>query len=526
MNIDNLIGGQPINLSKKYFIVKSQFYENFYVYLADSNHLDLSILISKTKHSWEQCQNINFKERVEILEKAANSLTFSEEEIDSIVKMVGMPKKYVLEQIQQIPKIMTSFWKIVSDRYGFKYGKIGLDFIKNGKVHKIEFRIPKSGFVYAITPGNDQRITALISTVLVLLGFPGIIKPSKVDNIIPLKVVKAIIDAGYPKNGLGVLFFNSEGPNANEYNFKLCDESSVIWPFGDNLTVDNLIRIEKQQVINLDKFAKEKKITDIKKEFQTFLNELKNSRDSIDDYIEYTTIDHFSSKLVLRHASGRCAGILDNNFDVSTAAKLILNSSMKYPIGCNSLKSVYVVEPVFDELVKKLKQELNYLDKYTSDPIKSNTEVGYINPETALFLNKRIEELKLLKLVSILHGGKQTGPLQFTPLLVSTNDINSELLINEIPAYILCLTKVKSFEDAVYQINKITENNLKLVVSYFTNNPKNMRLQVNAHHVKINHLTTDIDGLIHEGNDYIMQLTRPYVVHLEKKYLNTHPYVT
>jgi hypothetical protein len=108
--------------------------------------------------------------------------------------------------------------------------------------------------------------------------------------------------------------------------------------------------------------------------------------------------------------------------------------------------------------------------------------------------------------------------------LVSTNDINSELLLNEIPGYILCLIKVNSFEDAVTQINQISQDNPKLAVSYLTNNPKNMRLYVNAHHVKINYMTTDIEGIVHEGNDYIMQLTRPYMVHIDKKNLKDHPY--
>ncbi len=521
--VDNLIGGQSVNLGKNYFTVQSQFYKDK-ILIADASQLDISIALSKAKQSWEECQKLSFAERANIIKKAANSLKFSEGEIRAIVKMVGMPKKYISEQVNQIPKIMASFWEIISKRYGFLYGKIGLDFMENETFHKIEFRVPKKGFVYAITPGNDPRITAVVSTILVLLGIPGIIKPSKTDNIVPLKIVKTIIDAGYPKNGLSILFFDSENPKSKEHNFKICDEAATIWPFGDENTIDNLIRTEKRNVLNLDKFLKDKGMLNIQKELPKFLAELQKAENSLNDYISTQTIDHFASKLILRHASGRCAGILDENFDIPLAAKLIIDSSMRYPIGCNSMKSVFVVESSFNKLTKVLERELTLLDKHTADPLNPKTEVGYIDKRTALFLEKRIDELKRLQLISILHGGEKISPTQFTPLLVSTNDVNSELLINEIPGYILCLIKVKSFEEAVSQINRIAQDSPKLAVGYFTNNPQNMRLYVNAHHIKINHLTTDLDGIIHEGNDYIMQLTRPYMVHVHKANLKEHPY--
>ncbi len=522
--VDNLIGGWDINLSKKYFTVKSQFYDDFFSLVADSDTLDVSIALSKVKNSWDDCQKISFKDRVNIIEKAAKNLNFSDDEIQSIVKIIGMPKTYISEQINQIPKIMVSFWKTITKRYGFNYEQIGLDFIENESFHKIEFRKSIEGFVYAITPGNDPRITALVSTVLVLLGIPGIIKPSKTDNIIPIKVVKAIIDAGYPANGLSVLFFDSENPKSKKLNFKICDEATVIWPFGDDNTINNLVRIENKTFLDVDKFIEDKKLLDIEKESQKFIKELEKLGDKLNNYILTQAIDHFGSKLVLKHKSGRCAGILDSDFDLNLAAKLIVESSMRYPIGCNSLKSVFVADAIFDKFVKILSTEFNSLEKYTSDPLDRKTKVGYIDKKTLLFLEKRIDELKRLNLVSVLYPWKKINSVQFTPLLVSTNDVNSELLINEIPAYILCLIKVNSFEEAVAHINRLSKSNPKLAVSYFTNNSNHMKLHINAHHLKINYLTTDIDGIIHEGNDYIMQLTRPYVVHIHKDHSKIHPY--
>ena len=522
--IDNLIGGQPINLGKAYFTVESQFYKDFKVSIADSSQLDISIALSKIKNAWEDCQKLSFNERADIIEKAASELKFTDEEINSIVKMLGMPKKYVKMQINQIIGIMGTFREIVSKRYGFIDEKIGMNFIENDNFHKIEFRIPKNGFIYSVTPGNDPRVTSVVLTILSLLGIPGIIKPSKNDYIIPIKVAKAIIDAGYPKNGLTILFLDSENPKSKEYNFKICDAAMAIWPFGDENTVDNLLRIEKHDMFNIEKFLNDKKLKDIKDNFPEFLAELERSKNSIDTYLLTQTIDHFASKLVLRHASGRCAGVLDDDFDLHLAAKMAIESSMRYPIGCNSMKSLFVVESVFDKFVDILEQELIKLDKKTSDPLNPETEVGYVDKEIVNFIEKRVEELKLLRQVSILHGGKKINKVQLTPLVVSTNDLNSELLINEISGYILCLTKVKSFQEGVSHINRLSKNSPKLAISYFTNNTANMKHYVNAHHVKINHVTTDLDGIVHEGNDYIMQLTRPYMVHMNKEHIKNHPY--
>lgn len=522
MKIDNIIGGKDINLSKQYFKVKSQFYKNFELEISDSNDMEVSIAISKVKQSWEETQQLSFNDRIRIINSATKELNFTKDEIDSIVKLIGMPITYIKEQINQIPIIMNGMWSIISNRYGFKYGKLGLDFIEDKNFHKIEFRTPRKGFVYAITPGNDPRITSLVITILVLLGIPGIIKPSKTDSIIPQKIVRKIIDAGYPKNSLALLFFNSEKEDSKKLHFKICDEANIIWPFGDDETVNNLIRFEEKRVLNFNKFVKYS-IDNPNESINEFINKI-NKINSMDDYLINYRIDHFSSKTIIKHTSGKCAGLLDTDFDLNKAAKLILDSSMKYPIGCNSMKSVFVVETIFNKFVDILKEEMKKIEKYTYDPLDQKTKVGYTDQKTVIFLKKRLDELKRLNLISILCGGKFISNIQITPTLVSTNDISSELLINEIPSYILCLNKVSSFNEGVDRINQISRNNPKLAVSYFTNNLENMKLQVNAHHLKINYLTTEIDVIIHEGNDYIMQLTKPYVVNINKIGLKGHPY--
>ncbi len=524
--ISNLIGGNEVNLSRQHFEVPSQFYKDFSIRLSDSGAIDISIAIAKAKKAANdiECQSLQFEKRAEILEKAAKKIRFSKDEMKEIVKFNGMPIKYVRGYLEQIPALMRTFQTVIKGRYGFIGGRIGTNFLENEKFHKIEFRVPKKGFIYAITPSNDPRTTAVVSSIAVLLGIPIIIKPSKLDTLVPIKIGEAIIAEGYPKNGIGIVFFNSENPLSKRHNFKLCDEASIIWPFGDDSTVDNLLRLEHNQSFNLERFLADRGINDAQKEFEKFAREIGKSKDTLSEYITMQTTDHFASKIVLRHVSGRCAGIVDSDFDINLAANLIIESSMRYPIGCNSMKSALVVEESYSKLIENLKKRFCQLEQRVGDPLNEKTEIGYVDPKTVSFVEKRLDELKRSGLAEIIMGGEKINEMQLTPILAATNDEHSELLVNEISAYILCLKKSDSFREAVEEVNVLALKNPKLAVSYFTQNPEHMKLHINAHHLKINYLTTDVEGIIHEGNDYIMQLTKPHVVHLQKEHTKKHPY--
>lgn len=520
----NLIGGKEIVLSGKYFDVASPFYPNAKVSVADSSQMDIAMLISKAKKARDECRNLRFEKRHEILKKSSKKINFSDKEMEYEVKMTGMPIKYVSKYLDEIPVLMEELPEIIGKKYGLLDGKIASDLHETKEYHKIEFREPIPGFVYSVMPGNDPRVTALVSTILVSLGLPGIIKPSKFDAPIAHKVVNSIIDAGYPSGALNVVFFDSSSPQANGCNFKLCDASSVIWPFGEDNTVDKILRFEYKPVLNLKKFLEEKNIKSINQDFDKFADEIKNSKGNIADYLEQETIDHFASKIVLRHASGRCAGILDEDFDVKKAAELITESSMNYPIGCNSMKSVFALKSVYDKLLSYLGEEFEDLEKKTGDPLKSKTEVGYIEPKLVAYMLQRVDELTRTGLINVVRGGEKISDMQVTPILATTDDVHSELLLNETSAYILGLKKCNSFENAVREVNDAAGENKKLTVSILTHNLNHMKARMHAHHVKINYLTTDIDGIIHEGNDYVMQLTKPQVLHLHKKFMKSHPY--
>ncbi|MBI4053430.1 MAG: aldehyde dehydrogenase [Candidatus Diapherotrites archaeon] len=520
---DNIIGGKQLTLSGKYFTAVSPFYEDFQYSIADSNFADISVAISKAKLAVEECEKLKFEDRQEILTKAAKTIKFSDKEKKSVVKMTGMPIKYISKYLEEIPQLLENLPTIGVNRYGVINGIIARDLYEKETFHKIEFRHPVNGFVYAITPSNDPRTTTLVSTILTILGIPGIIKPSKFDCVPATKVITAIINAGYPQNALNVIYFDSENKLSNTHNFKLCDAAKVIWPFGDDKTVDQLLRLEHRKMLNLQKImTNENNIN--QKLVKKVLDMLNKSTDDAQEYIEDQTIDHFASKIVLRHASGRCAGIVDSDFEPKKAVDLILESSMTYPIGCNSMKALFVTEKAFLPIIELLKSKFAELENKTGDPLDEKTEIGLINKGTIDYMSKRINELTLSGLTQTIAGGKKLSDTQVTPRLVTTKDIHSELLINEIPAYILAIKKSETFEDAVREANIAAKESNKLAISIFTNNHEHMKAKLKAHHLKINHPTTDVDGIIHEGNDYIMQLTKPHVVHIQKSELKKHPY--
>lgn len=517
---DNIIAGKKINLSNNYFEAKSPFYSDFKFDIANSGVLDVTIAISKAKTANIDCDKLEHADKCTILKKASKKIKFSEGEIKAIVRMTGMPIKYVKKYLAEIPGIMVNFPILMQKRYGIIDGKFATHLHKHKDYTKVEFREPITGFAYAVTPANDPRAVALVATTLVALGVPGIIKPSKLDALTANKVINSIIDAGYPPNGLNAVYYNSSDPSAQKHNFKICDNAHAIWPYGDDNTVDKILRLEYRKILNLERFLDDKKIQNFKNDSIKMIDELKKSEADLNNYIEDQTIDHFNSKIVLRHSSGRCAGILDKKFNLETAKKIILNSSMNYPIGCNSMKSLFVIKESYSKILELLKENIQNLADKIGDPLDKNTEVGYIDPLTVSYMLKRISELKKMGLIEVIAGGQKISDMQVTPLLVTTEDVNSEILINETPAYILGLKKCDSLNDAISDVNLAANKGKKLVVSILTKNPQKIFQKIKAHHIKVNNLTTDLDGIVHEGNDYVMQLTKPIIVHTQKKLFN------
>lgn len=469
----NYIGGRPLNMGGQVFTVVSPFDSKYKTNVADSNLFDIKVAISKARKSFDNCQDLDFDDRRDVLKKASQKLKFGKSDMEYIVKMTGMPLKRVGEYLQDIQKVLTAVPDLIEKRIGIYGGMIGRNPIQGSNMFKI--LEPHEGIAYIVTPGNDPRVVAFVSAWLVSLGIPAIFKVSKTDMRIPELVVNSIVEAGYPSGALNILCWDTSNPEKRDLHFKLVDSSQIIWAFGDNETVDKTLRFETHA-------------------------EAGHQR----------TIDHFSDKIVLRHASGRAAGIVDSGVDLKKASKMILSSALHWPIGCNSMKALFVVDEVHDDLVEHLKYNFSKLK--VGDPMDPKIDVGYINPSNLSTINTRLDQLTRMGLLDIKFGGKLLSNYQLTPILAKTNDVNSEFISTEYPAYVLTTKAVDTYETAVEELNRTALGAKRLAVSVYSNDKhKILKSKIKAHHVKMWGHTTELDLLFHEGQDYLHKLTEPQI---------------
>ena len=468
MHLKNLVGGGEIGLGKE-FEVKSEFYNDYVTSVTDSNMFDIKMAISKVKAAEAECNRLSFEERKKILKKAANKLKFNWEDYEYIVKYTGMPIRSVRKHLGDIIKILEIVPELVEKRIGTKHGRIGHKPIEGHDLFK--FLQPITGYAYVVTPANDPRVTAFVAAWLVTLGIPGVFKVAKTDVFSAQKTMRAIIDSGYPVGALNQLCWDTANEETKKLNFSLADASTAIWAFGTDETVDNLLRFERSG---------------------------------------NGGINHFSGKVVLRHATGRAAGIYDGTYNIKETAKIIAESALDWPIACNSIKSVFDASPKH-ELLEQLREQFDDYAAFTGDPLEEGTKVGYISSKLNNHIYSRIASLERLGVIKRTTGEK-LNEFQTTPIILNIQDEHSEFLSSEYSTYITAVKECASFEDAVECSNYAAGKQHRLVVSVFSEErDKILKTILKAHHVKRARHTTELDVLFHEGNDYLHRLTTPQI---------------
>ena len=467
----NYIGGKEVLLSGKNFVVENEFYPDYRVSAPEAGLFDAKTAVSKAKNAIQECRKLAFAERVEILERAAEKFALNNKEAEYVVKSTGMPISVVKEMAGQISQMYRQLPILIEKRIGTKHGKFGQRISK--EMDLFAFFEPINGFVYAVTPGNDIRITSFIASWLVSLGLPGIFKCSKNDLAVAQKSIRVLTEAGYPDGALSVLCWDTNKKENSALNFELEDAAKAIWAYGDDFTVDSLLRFEEKA----------------------------NGQ----------VVDHFSDKIVLRHATGRSAGICDSEMNLKHAAQTIVESSLKWPIGCNSLKMLFDASHQKQELMEILKEKFEEIGKKTGNPMDSKTKVGLVSSKLLNHVWGRISDLKKLGLLNIKTGEKKSE-IQTTPILLETKDKNSEFLSTEFSLYVLTSKECATFEEALNDANESAGPTKRLAVSIFSHDEeKIMKGYTHAHHVRRIKHTTDIDLLFHEGNDYFHKLTTPQI---------------
>ncbi|MDP2666337.1 MAG: aldehyde dehydrogenase family protein [Candidatus Diapherotrites archaeon] len=472
LKFENLIGGSSISLTKAYFPIQSFYDPGFVIEVPNAGVLDAKTAISKARSSTATLAQMPFEERSNILYEASRKIKFTDDEIESWVKLSGMPITAVKDQLNEVEKIFKIIPDLIRKRIGINNGKIGRNPIEGHPMFK--YMHPISGYVYVVTPGNDPRVTSFVAAWLISLGLPGIFKPSKTDFPIASKTIQTLIQCGYPKEALHVVNWDTNNQSKGKIHFDLVDSSSAIWAFGDNGVVENLLRWE----INGDH-----------------------------------KVDHFSDKIVLKHTTGRTASICASSADIRKTVDLAVESSLTWPIGCNALKSIFDASGKNSELMPLLIEKFESYGKWVGDPMNKKTKVGNVNPEILSMVGKRCNELSSLNQLQK-FSGDFLSESQSSPLLFKTNDIFSEFLSTEFSCYLLTVKQSENYSSAVNELNMSAGKNHRLVTVVYTEDESEvLKEYLHAHHIKRMKHSTELDIMFHEGNDYLHQLTRPQIHH-------------
>jgi len=468
LNLKNLIAGKEVEFGGK-LRVSSEFYPNYSTQISDSTIFDIKMAISKAKTAAEKCNQMPFEERRKILQNAAKKISFNSSDLEYIVRYTGMPITQVKKQTGEVKAVLEIIPELIEKRIGIKYGKIARKPIDGENFFK--FLHPIDGFLYAVTPANDPRVTAFVSAWAVSLGIPVVFKTASTDVLTAQKIIRAILDCGYPDAGLNQVCWDTKKIEKRRLNFDLVDSATAIWAFGEDKTVDAQLRFEESEGSN---------------------------------------VDHFANKIILRHASGRSAGIYDDQYDNKKAAEIIAESALDWPIACNSMKTIFDTS-TGHELVEELKEKFSEYEKYIGDPLKETTKVGYVNPRTNNHVYARIQDLERLGIMTRLKGIKIEDK-QTSPILLQTDDVNSEFLNKEYGTYILAVKHCATFDDAVNDANYSAGDTHRLALSVFSDEEdKILKSVLRAHHIKRARHSTELDLMFHEGNDYLHKLTIPQI---------------
>lgn len=451
-----IVSGKRIETNT--FPVRSIFFPEYTVLAANAGSLDVSSAIGAVR----RCEPPSRQERIAILLRGAEAFSINDEHTAHTVQMTGMPVQLVEKAITQIPDILRQVAETLEKRFASASvdAPFDLEPISHGYTKLL---LPRKGFCYAITPGNDPRATALVAANLVYLGIPFVLRASIRDAVAP-QVIAALLDAGIDPNFCQLLYADRTDPEFEGKHFKLVDAASMVWTFGPAESIDRTLRFEASE----------------------------GGEDR----------DHFQGKQVLRHESGNCAAVVGGEFEDPTGEWLY--ESTAYSIVCTATKSVMALG---DE--RWIREAADFLASLrTSDPRDPETQVGFSDPR---YLDYLSDLLRKYRLDLVAYGGERLSSVQARPLLIASQHGAGEFFNQEIPAYTLAVRRCPDLITAVEAINGFTGETPRMAVSFHQVDKAQLAdaiARVRAHTVLIDRPTSTLIPFLHEGNDYLLCLTR------------------
>ncbi len=159
--------------------------------------------------------------------------------------------------------------------------------------------------------------------------------------------------------------------------------------------------------------------------------------------------------------------------------------------SCDALKRLIVEEPIFDEVIRKLKNKIE--SKIVGDPDKEETDIGSLVAKRQLELLELQVKDAISKGAKIVTGGKKPGKLKgayYMPTILTSVTREMRVWNEEVFGPVLAVVPFKSEEEAVSLAND-TRYGLGALV--FTNDKKRAERVVS----KIQAGTVEINSAVH-----------------------------
>lgn len=411
---DLLIYKDDVPIFPAYLVGEYYYGENEYMDV--KSPIDLSIIAKVPKVRYEFVdkilntmysegrrilKNIPGEKRLEILNNLADLLEKYKEDLSNLLILnAGKTKNQAIGEInssiERIKKAQLDIRKIYGEYLPGEWSK---DYLEAEGIIKRE----PIGIVLAISPFNYvlfDTIDKLVASILI--GNPILIKPASNNPLVVLLLGKLLEKAGLPKEVFSIITVPGSEMN------KIISDNRIA-----AIALTGSVETGKEVIRN----------------------------GGIKQYI-------------MELGGGAPAVVLDDS-DIDIAAQKISTGITAYSgQRCDSIKLILVEENIYEDLKKKLVEELSKVK--IGDPRDPNVNFGpIIDPKTVDEFEYGLKDA-IEKGGKILYGGKRLGPTYIEPTLIEIdkNKVKELYLYNkEVFLSVALLVKISNIDEAIDLIN-------------------------------------------------------------------------
>jgi acyl-CoA reductase-like NAD-dependent aldehyde dehydrogenase len=415
LQIENFIAGE--SSSGERVEVKSEYYDGLSFSIPVSGEGDLQRALQATEEARGLLKSLPWEEREEMIRKALRSLDLQEEN-RLTTQMTGYPIR-----------LLRRSWDRFRENYLLFLDSEVADMgplrspLPEGM---LERRWKPRPLAFLLLPDNVEIITPWTVFTAALTGCPLLLKPGSTLPWTPLRILEALLEAGYPPQALNLLFLR--GPSGASLLRKAISETlnreGTFIGFGSNSTLQHL---------------------------------LGGGTPLAAEALQRGRFFFFGS------GGSRC--VVTRSADLETAAEALIDSLLLPPSSCLSPKVCYVEAEVFEEFSDLLSGRIGELR--VGDPLEERTEIGFVE-------SRALEEGDRLIRYTEAFGaerlrGRRIGAHQMEPYLLKGIPEDFDLLEREnYPLYLLSLVPYSSRKELLRRSGKSGKS---LVTSLFTRDP-------------------------------------------------------